>query len=68
LLDSVLPTIDGPEAEVAAATMNKDALLSFLNILSEIEQVRSSIPRHHAQTAESQGLIDDYSSAQIPNT
>jgi hypothetical protein len=48
LLDSVIPVLDGSEAESAAAATNKDALLSFLNILSEIEQVSGSceIQRH----------------------
>jgi len=48
LLDSVIPLLDGSEAESTTAATNKDALLSFLNILSEIEQVRGSreIQRH----------------------
>ena len=48
LLDSVIPLLDGSETESTAAAANKDALLSFLNILSEIEQVRGScdIERH----------------------
>jgi hypothetical protein len=42
LLDSVALLLEGSEAESAAAATSKDALLSFLNILSEIEQVCGS--------------------------
>jgi hypothetical protein len=39
LLDSPAPLLDGSQGETTAAATNHDALLSFLNILSEIEQV-----------------------------
>ena len=48
LLDSVSPPPDGSEVESTAAAASKDALMSFLNILSEIEQVcRSAGTQRH---------------------
>jgi hypothetical protein len=54
--------VDVSDEERSAATKNQDALISFLNILSEIEQVSLGM----RQESNRQGLIDDYSSVQQP--
>jgi hypothetical protein len=43
LLDSVIPPVNKTDVDEADSKTNQEALMAFLGILSEIEQVRNAM-------------------------